>query len=274
MFNRYIYHYDNGTFVNYSKELEDYNIGTAALSIVAAQDYIIIGTAQPFNFLYFKSSSASVDTSLIESIEVYNSPEWSEVVDISDETVVAGKTMAQSGFVTFLPDRKESWNRVYDTRDESFFSSIAVYDMYWTRIKFTADCAFTLSWVGQLFSNDTEMAHIYPDLMRTKVKDLFGSDYQDQAKVAADIIIKDLISKKMVWNENQILHRQDLNVASIHRVAEIVYGARGAAYEDDRAKAKARYEEALIKSSPVVDLDEDGIAIAPEKMPTTGSFYR
>ncbi len=275
---------DNGTLDDFSRQVAKYKSGSKSFSYVAAEDAIYIGANVPFNHLYFKMGTTVNALASEIQIKYYNGTEFVSAVNIIDETDVAGASLAQSGFVTWTTDKQEKWHRE-DTRDQSQqiideLGSVTIYDKYWLEIKFSADltASVELEWLGMLFSDDDDLGAEYPDLTRSTVLQAFGgvskTSWQEQHARAAELIVEDLIKLRVIEQKGQIIDRDTFRTASVSKVAEIIYRARGDDYIDDRVEARNEYQARLNKVIYNVDKDKDGRLDIQEQTQQTGWLGR
>ena len=257
---------DNGTLQDLSTNVVDFHGDDSNLNIVTAEDALYVASALPFNHFYLKLGSTLNALSCALTVKLYNGSQWVDVVNTIDETSVAGATMAQSGFLTWTPDKEETWSIESDSRDIAELSGIAIYDMCWLKIEFSNDIEFDLSWLGQLFSNDSDLADEFPDITSSNFKASLGlSTYIAQSKVSADVIIKDLKDKNLIVDGSQVIYRDDLRLASVYKVAEIVFNMLGDDYLENKVKARQEYKDRLKKARVLVDRNQDGIASISER---------
>jgi hypothetical protein len=251
---------DNGTLSDWTTSLNVYAQGSETFTFVAAEDFIYIGQIAPFNHFYVKLSTPSTASTTM-SIQYYSGSSWENAVEVLDET----DGFKQSGFVSFVPSRSQGWVR-QDTSGGgtiTALSSVEIYDKYWARIKFSADldASTVLSWIGNKFSDDNDLAAEYPDLVRSNVLTAFKSgktDWEEQHVKAADLIISELVRKKIIYAKGQILNKETFLLPSVPKVAEIIFNSFGDDYGDNRKSARNEYEKRINKSIYDVDLNEDG----------------
>ena len=267
---------DNGTLTDYSSNLESYTSGEMSFTITASQsDAIYIGSTLPFNHIYIKASTTSAAVSEV-SVYHWDSDEFKEMVDVIDETKISGATLAQSGFITWVPNKDNGYS-MEDTDDIAELSDITIYDRYWTKLTFSADMTAAISWAGNLFSDDDDLKSEFNALLDTDLMDAIETgktNYQEEAKVAADTIIKDLVNQQVINDSNQLLNRSDLRLASVQKVAEIIYRKMEGDYEAERSLADLDYTKKLKRAFPVVDKNKDGRETPRERIPRHGSVHR
>lgn len=273
---------DNGTLSDISRPLAKYRSGESSFTFVATDDAIYIGSLLPFNHLYFKlGSNVNANASEV-SIKTYNGSEFVPVVNIVDETAVSGASLAQSGFIQWLTDQNESWERE-DTSNDGVsiiteLGSVTIYDKYWLEIKFSNDLtAVDLQWLGQIFSDDDDLRSEYPDLLRSNVLAAFESgktDWQEQHARAAELIAKDLVSKRIIDRKEQIVDRDAYKLASVSKVAELIFKSFGDDYINDRTAARQEYDARMNKAIYNVDKDKDARLDVDEAVQQNGWLNR
>ncbi len=142
--------------------------------------------------------------------------------------------------------------------------------MYWVRFSWdhTLTATMTLKYLGQRFSSDSELTSYYPDLANTNLMASFGAgkvDWIEQAYMAGEMIIRDLMSRKIVVARGQVFDWARFTEASCHKVAEIIYRGCGSAYDDNRKGAADDYKAAMNKDYFRVDINQDGALEPLEK---------
>lgn len=280
--NRIIYD-DNGTLRDYSIKVGNYVGGAENFQVVAVQDKLYIGSDMPFNHRYFDIGTGNANAGTIQKIEYWVANQWIEAVDILDETHNGTATMAQSGIVTFVPDKDYTWNRG-DTVDNNAtvitgLGSVTIYDLYWARFTFSADFSIgtTIKYIGHKFASDDDVATAYPDLVRSDVLDHFETgktDWNEQLIAASEIIVRDLKKKGIIKSGNQILNAGIFKDACVHKLAEIVYNGFGKDYVEQRREAMKQYESALNLSLFQVDSDKNALLSPSEIKMSSGVLKR
>lgn len=275
-------HSDNGTLKDYSIEANNFHSGSITLPIVT-DDYVFIGSLFPFNSFHLKVSTANDQPSTM-GIQYWNGRGWTSVVEIKDETSTSGNTLAQSGRVSFVPDKGESWNlddTVLSGGSEQItgLGDVVIYDLYWIRISFSGDLKATtsVSWIGHLFSSDDQLYTEYPLFNNTNLKNSFESgktSWEEQAVKASQKVIEDLISKGLLLSGNQILDYRKLSTANVQRTASIIFGGMGDSYRDDIAAAMVEYNRAISKGSFHIDQNMNARLDKKESGFLRGGLYR
>ena len=94
---------DSGaTFVDYTQQVSDEDSSTyASLGSMASTHYVVVGSRVPkVKGIRFVISTPNTNTATM-TVAYWNGSSWTTVSNISDGTAVSGKTLAQTGDVTF-----------------------------------------------------------------------------------------------------------------------------------------------------------------------------
>jgi len=273
--NKRVFYSDNGDIRDLSVNLNKYDETESSFNYVAGEDFIYIGARLPFNSLYIKL----IDKNTLPAnmyVEVFDGDSWNFVNELIDET----GAFHVSGHITFVPDRDSGWSREDTSGDGDNIpglESLKIYDRYWMRISFDADLSLgcSLSWVGSIFSDDSDLGSEYPDLVKTSVLTSFKAaktNWEEQHVKAAQVIEQDLMINGVIVDPGQMLEREDYRLASVQKVAEIVFNAFGDDYIDQRQRAREEYQKRL--SSPVkkIDKNANGIEEVSESLDNTSGW--
>lgn len=274
---RFLYS-DNGVLTDITRKIENYKSGSHTFSYVTGQDYIYIGSALPFNHFYIKMGGTVNAVTTTMAIEYWSGKSWESVVEIIDET----EGLTTSGFVTFTPDKSEKWT-AESTNDSgniiTELSTIKIYDMFWMRVSFgnTLTPSTIVSWIGNLFANDYDLYSEYPVFNSSNLLSVFESgktSWEEQHVKAAQVIIKDMIAKNVIYGAENILKKEDFNLAAVSKCAQLIFTALGDDYVDDALASKAEYKERLDNGQYSVDLNDDAILDKTEKFNKVGFMRR
>lgn len=260
---------DGGTLKDKSVELNNLFTQNATVDLAVTTDYLYIGSDLPFNHRYFQVSTANTTASVM-SVQIWDGNSWADAVDVIDQTSASGKTLAQSGIISWARDRDSSWGQESTTENVTGLTSLKIYDLYWVRLKVSASLSATtaLSYVGHRFATDDELGGYYPDLVQSDVMTAFETgktDWNEQHVLAAEEIIQDIRRKRIAWNRNQVLDWEQFAPAAVHKVASIIMAGFGNDYKEARVSVLADYAKAMNLKIFTVDQDEDGRADDDEK---------
>lgn len=257
-----LFYSDNSALTDWTISVGDYKTGTVTFSFDPAQDYIYIGNVAPFNHFYLKMGTPVNALVATISMEYWDGSSWQSVIETIDET----NGLAQSGFITWVPNKNYAWQKSNTNQDGQTITgltSIQIYDLYWARIKIAGSvtASLQLKWIGQKFSDDNDLGAEYPDVVRSATKTAFESgktDYEEQAIRAAEVVVADLIKENIVWSKNQVLDRESFKLPSVCKVAEIIYNAFGDDYLDQKQQSRNEYQSRFKKVLFDVDRNQDG----------------
>ena len=273
---------DNTALNDYTNNLYDYYANTESFTAVALEDNLFIGATLPFNHFYVDASGTNAQASNM-AVSYWDGTEFQDVVELTDNTKVGSGTLGQSGFVEFVTDKNKNWAKE-DTVNNSGTELIdglgdkTIYDLYWLKIGFSADLdAVTLNWLGSVYSNDDDLKLEFPDLVRYEIRELFEywkETYFEQHCIAAQMIDKELINRNVMNNENQVLSREDLKLASVQKVAALIYNALGDDYVDNFIAAEKEYLNRIEKAYVKIDTNANARVDVQERNPCIGMLYR
>jgi hypothetical protein len=257
-----IFFKDGAGISELTNKLNKYKSGTSVLSITDT-DALYVATDFPLNNFYVKMGEVLNEESSVMSISYWSGSSWVPTVNLNDYT----SSFSESGFIEFTPNRQQSWGMSNSSSDGQFIpglSAITVYDKYWIKIEFSAtlSAGIELDWVGSLFTDDEDLFSEYPIFNDGNFLASFEAGkttWQEQHVRAAEIIIADLIRKKVVMGREQILDRKKFIDASISKVAEIILNSFGNDYLEQRKAAKEEYSRRLDLGQYSTDLNNDGI---------------
>lgn len=255
---------DNGTITDISNEMSDINTGTKTLDVVAAQDYLYMGSELPFNHRYISVTVANDQTSAV-TVELWDGDAWVAAVDVQDFTSVGGKTLAQSGIIMWAVDPNEQWmsdDTSYNGQTITGLSSAKIFGLYWVRISFSANLKATtaVKYIGHKFASDDDLKLQYPDLIRANVYTQFlagKTNWEEQHIICAEQIITDLKKKNVIKSGNQIIDWRMLTQASVYKLAELIFTAFGRDYDVSRENAANKYKNAISMGQFNIDTNGD-----------------
>lgn len=272
-----IFFKDGSNIVEISKQINKYKSDTYMLTMTSS-DAIYIATDFPLNHLFIKMGEVVNESASEMIIDYWSSQGWLPVVNHNDYT----EAFSQSGFVEFTPDRNHYWlreNTNSNGQSVDGLETITVYDKYWVRIQFTnnLDAGIDLEWIGNLFSDDSDLFAEYPIFNDQSFLTSFEAgkvNWEEQHVKAASLIIQDLNRKKIIIGPEQILDRSILLPASVCKTAEIIFNAFGNDYSQQRLIAKEEYERRIDLSRYSVDVNNNGIEDESDIMATQGWLTR
>lgn len=273
MNNRIIFS-DDEDLIDYSTALNNYKAGTKSFSYVTGEDFFYIGARLPFNHFYAKFQRASELTDSEMTLEYWNGTEWCDIVELIDET----NGFSENGYVTWVTSKDKEWScedTNYNGNQVEGLEDVVIYDRYWIRISFDqsfdggddgviptpARVPCIISWLGNIFSNDNDLAGEHKALTKQSLMTAFEAgktSWEEQHEIAARELISDLVENGNILEKGQILSREDYRLASVSKTAEIIYGQLGDDYKDEVVTARKVYKERLSKRRPIIDTNLNG----------------
>lgn len=260
---------DNGVLKDISDAVNNHISGTKVIPIVAAQDYIYLGSDAPFNHRWFELGVVNALASKIE-VALWDGSQWVDAVEVIDLTLDSTglKTLAQSGRMVWVPNRqKTSWSRD-DTKDHANnvitgLGTVTIYDLFWARLKFTGDltAGTELKYLGWKFAGDEDLYSLYPEFDTTEARERFkpGLTTWDQVHFeAAKQVLRDLKSTQVITSENQVIEWEVLKLPSVYKTAELIFSNFGEDFQEERKLSIDRYKKAM--QADLFNVDQDGNA--------------
>lgn len=265
--NNRVIHKDNLTLTDISALVSDPFDGLQALSVVAAEDALYLGSDMPFNHRFLMLEKKNTVAGSI-SIAVWDGSAFTGVEDVQDFTSVEGVPFARNGIIRFALPQNVGWGKVYDSSELTGLSSVKSKANYWIRVTFSANFDFELGYVGFRFARDADLGAYYKDLQSERMRTAFngGVPMQNWDKLhvlAAEEIIKDLRADEIVFSPNQILDPETFTDAACHKLAEMAFKQLG--NTERRDDAMDDYKKAMAKKVFNVDTNGDGRLSSEEK---------
>lgn len=279
-FDQRILYGNNGTLSDLSISLNDYTTGTETVAaFVAAEDYIYVGAPLPFNQKYFDVSTVNT-AATVASVSIWNGSAWVATTDVIDRTNVSGKSLAQSGYISFRPDiDNSSWVKESRSADVTGLTGTDIYHMYWARFAWSANwsASVIIDYIGHRFSTDLELYGQYPSLNSSTLRGAYktsSTTWDEPAFVASDYIISDLMERNLILSAGQVLDATKLRLASIHKTAEIIYRGIGTAYAAHATDAAVSYGRAINLKNLYIDLNQNAELDSRERTQSTVVLHR
>jgi len=211
------------------------------------------------------------------SVKYWTGDEWFSVVDTIDET----SGLTASGYITFTPDKDESWmmeSTNHDSDQITGLTSVKIYDRYWIKITSSANFSATtrIDWVGRKFADDTDLGYEFPELVATNTKTGTGftTGYEAVHVKAAEVLVSDLIKKKMIFDKGQVLDRDAFKNAAVQKCAEMIFNMLGDDYVDQRNAAREEYQHRMDVSIGLIDTNLNAIEDVSERIQRSGWLSR
>lgn len=129
-----VLHDDNSSFIDLSRDSQDYLRDDYSLSFVAIEDKLYVGLYKPFNSFYVEFKSTTAVTGITYKVN-------SNIIDVNDDS----KDFKRSGFVEF--EKPSDW--VVET--------INGVEAFWVEITSSNDFACEIQGLNIVFSDDNDL---------------------------------------------------------------------------------------------------------------------
>lgn len=227
------------------------NADALALALVPASLFYI-GYHAPFASRFFKMKTVNTAASVL-SIKYWNGSAFVAVTDLIDQTKVAGKTLAQSGFI--------SWTNPGDWQ-KSAVTGLAE-ELFWVKVEVSADlfASTELEAILNLFSDDGGLRALYPQLVNdVRWLPTGRTDFFEQHQAAKDHVVLSLKQRKLITDESQIIDINSVWNAAVHACAVAIIHPRATSDESKELleRAIAERDDALAETYLDVDQNKDG----------------
>lgn len=241
------------TIKDLSDSVDNVTEGSEIINVQTGTDELLIGTYLPFNHLYWMFDVVNTEDSVV-SVQFWSDRQWRDVIDLVDLT----NGFSKNEIIKWSIPKDYSWPREPFSYKVAGLGTTEIYDLYWLKITVSADLLGTteLKYLGQKYSSDSDLYSYYPDLKQPNLMKQYSAlktGWDDQSISAAENIQLHLKTKHIIKTADQILNPDLLKLASIHKTAEIIYGAFGEAYRDDKKQAGMSFSEAINQSFFGVD---------------------
>lgn len=254
---------DNGSFTDYSQDMQDFTRDTNAINLVSAEDSLYIGYYKPINKFYIDLNTPNSNSNEL-TIKYYNGSAFADVAGQLDET----KGFTRSGFVQWT---REQTDQAKTTIDGS--------EMYWYQVTASADHADAVyNAIGILFADDKDLSEQIPEI--NDAAHLAGKSSHVLAHVSAKKwIIQDLRNRNYGKRDEDgefqditawdLLQIEQINQAAVFKALSIIFfnfsDEPNDIYEKKSKSYASDYKIAMELSVLRLDLDDDGETDTVEK---------
>jgi hypothetical protein len=239
MLNKVIYS-DNGTLSDETAILENYVSGAGNKSLVAADDYVYIGSKYPVTSKYIKRTNTGGGAL---TLEYWDGTTWRAAVNLQNGS------SAGSGYISWETDKRYGWKRDDTSVDGSEritgLGDVTLYDYYWLRLSWASDHTWDWSWVGDLYCTDDDLGSEFADLTRSAVMTAFETgktDWEEQRAQASKLVSQDLKRLISLPGAVQVIAREQLMLPTVAKTAEIIFRGLGSGYVQSMEAARKEYE--------------------------------
>lgn len=249
-----------------TKELNNYHGDTIVLSTASA---IYISSFFKFNHLYFDLDAPETVQVSDVKVSLCDGSSFNEAADLIDETY----GFTRSGFITFTPGKSQVWTSA-ETSQISELSSVELNQRYWIKIEGTFT-ALEINWIGNLFTDDNDIKDEFYDLCSADMFAAMGTDDHLAKHIrAAELIVNQLKTGNIIYDQGALLSRSDYRPASTMKVAEMIYMQLGSAYVDQMNNCRKEVSDRMSKTQPKLDVHNNATETRDSGTMATGRLYR
>ena len=252
-----------------STEITDLvKIDSAAYSFaLTTSSELYIGYHGPFAGRYIQIGTAN-STASVMSVTYWDGSAWTAVDDLLDQTSVGGKTLATSGFVSWV--NKGNWVKKAITGIDSDV------ELYWVKITVSANlhASTTVKSFLNIYNDDNILKAYYPEIISDSAYlPPNETNFLKQYIAAKDLIVLKLKQRRLIDDESQIIDINDVAIAAAHASAWIILRPIARSEEtrlaaDDAEKAMNKELQELVLGT---DQSKDGIVSSSERLSSFGN---
>jgi hypothetical protein len=225
-------------------------------------DSFYVGYHGRFSARYFVIDTANTNAATI-TVEYWNGSTWTAVTDLVDQTSLGGKTLAQSGFMSWEND--STWAK----------TTVASLELYWIRIKTSANLSSgtTIQAIQNLFSDDTLLRAYYPELVTNSQYLPEGrTNFLEQHLAAKDLVVLRMKQRQLIDDESQIIDVNDVAIGAVHACAWLIVNpiASSDPSKELRDSALKQFNEEMNRLNKSVDQNNDGVVSEVERVSSFG----
>ena len=235
--------------------------GTAVALVLQTTDSFYVGFHGKFSSRYISVNTANSVASVL-SVTYWDGSAWTAVDDLVDQTAVGGKTLAQSGFISWI--NKDDWAKSAVTGVD------ADVELYWVKLTVSVNlhAATKINNVLNLFSDDQLLRAYYPELISdTQYLPSGRTNFIEQHMAAKDLVVLRCKQRKLITDESQIVDASTVAMAAVHACAYLIYAPIATSDDSKTLMENAQRQMNLELSSLTfaVDVNNDGIVSDAER---------
>lgn len=144
----FIFHDNNGSFLDLTDNLNDWVRGTKSLDYVTAQDKLYLGRAKPFNTVWVEIATANTAAATL-TLEYWNGTAWTALAVDLDDT----QGFTRSGWIRWTTPDGSGASTAWD------LTTVNLVSKFWLRLTWNATFspACILNAIGLVFSDDSDL---------------------------------------------------------------------------------------------------------------------
>jgi len=258
-----IFHDDNSSFSEYSREALDFDRDTFTLTLSSSTSYLYVGFYKPINAFYNELGTVNTNAGTIAG-EYYNGSSWVSITNMFDET----NSFTRSGFI--------SWDRDLTDETEVLINGET---MFFYRFRPSVTTSATIfKGLNIVFSDDTDLKREFFEASNFLPS---GESSHILTHVASRDHIIQVLRNSGSFKTTSSGERKDITAFDIHDIGQIKLAATyltlskifGAVIDDPDGLYKMKSEDyksdySLAIKTPFIDLDrdDDGLNDTSEKV--------
>lgn len=224
-------------------------------------DALYVGYHGKFSSRYFQ---VGVGNAVVSSVSVtyWDGSNWTAVDDIVDQTQVAGATLGQSGFISWV--NKDNWVARSLTGIDSDV------ELYWVKLTVSVNLSGTtaLKSVLNVYSDNVLLSAYFPELVSdTNYLPPGASNFLAQHVAAKDLVVLRLKQRKAIQSDSQIIDANEVAVAATYACAKLILQpiATSEAARVLYDMASKGFDDEIGRVQFSVDENEDGLITDAER---------
>jgi len=250
-----VLHDDNGTFIDWSVEANDYGRDSFVIPLVAAEDHLYVGLYKPFKEVYLELKVLNVIANDLTA-EYWNGSTWNNLSEFLDDS----KGMTRSGFLSWA--KPDDWVATTVNSDS----------MFWVRFVPSVDITGTTEVQGLniVFADDQDLVNEFSNVL-SYLQSL--SSFISYHQSVRDDIVQSLRNKGNVKTNSSaqtlknitkwdLLDTEEIKLGAVYGVLSKIFFQLSDDPEDKWYQRHKDYEnkckEALELYSLSLDLNDDG----------------
>jgi len=257
-----IFHDDNSSFSDYSREALDFDRDTFTLTLDSTTAYLYVGFYKPLNAFYCELGTANTNAGVLVG-EYYNGSSWVSITNMYDET----SSLTRSGFI--------QWDRGLDDEAAVEINSETMY-FYRFRPSVTHS-ATVINGLNIVFSDDTDLKRVFFEASNFLPS---GETSHILTHVAARDHIIQVLRNSGAFKQSAT-ERKDITALDLHDMGQVRLASTyltlsmifGSVMDDPDGLYKMKSDDyktdfSLAIKAPFIDLDrdDDGKNDASEKV--------
>ncbi len=270
---------DNGSLTDYSIEAQDST--SFAFPAVATEDYIYVGQYFPFNNLFIEMQTVNSNASVL-SCQYWDGKQWQNGLDVIDGTKASGACFGKNGVFQFSPNRRIKWVQIEDTsvaqNTPSELQSLNIYDLYWMRLKVSADLSITtaIKKLTYAFTTNELMLGIDPEINQylSAWGGVSKTNWNEQIILASQHLVADFKARQLIMGVGNIVRFDDISLPVAYRALALVYSQLGTAFKEKYDDAMVQYNRLLSIKRFTLDRNDDAAVERNEVAQTVGTLIR